>query len=354
MSGLTADQRARACAGRLRPEPPAARGRGGSKPIAFRRATGGEEWDRLVAANAGSTAFHHWRWLQSISRACGWHFLPLIVLDDGEPVGVFPVLLKSRVVRISADVPFPYLGPLVPEAVLPGVLRAFRREQLRRVLPRVIVSFSPRSAQSARRALREARYVWATDTTYVVDVRGRTPEQIEAGCRGDRKRALKRARRDGVSIRPSTREELPALTAALLTEPFLRRGLRNPYPPGIGQVARDLVDGGDAVADTAVVDDTVVGGAVALMDKGTMFNWSDGSLETDHQSKAITAMHTHMIERAASEGFEEYDLVGHVNAGVATFKLSFGAEAREYVSGSSILLPAALVRRLAARRRDHA
>ena len=96
-----------------------------------------------------------------------------------------------------------------------------------------------------------------------------------------------------------------------------------------------------------------MGGAVALIDKGTMFNWSDGSLQVDHQTKTITAMHAHMIERAASEGYEEYDLVGHVNAGVATFKLSLGAEAREYVSGSSILLPGVLVRTLTRWRRSH-
>lgn len=318
--------------------------------IGFRRATDGDEWDRLVTAQPGGTAFHRWRWLHAVSRASGWHLIPLIVLEDREAVGVFPVVIRSRLLRISPVLPFPYLGPVVPDRILSDVLKAFRKEQVRRAIPRVLISFSPRSSPAARVAMTRSRYLWRADLTYVVDLRGKSTETIEAGLRADRRKALRKARRNEVAVRPVERGELAALIPQLQSEAFGQRGLTSPYPAEIGTVVQTLIDSGLGIAEAAIVDGEVAGGMVALLDGTSMLNWTAGCLRVYRGSDANTLLHVHMLRRAAAEGYEEFDMVGHVDAGVASFKSSLGAEAREFVSGSTTLLPDVLVHRLSERR----
>lgn len=316
--------------------------------IRFRRAADGDEWDRLVTAQPGGTAFHRWRWLHAVSRASGWHLIPLIVLEGREAVGVFPVVIRSRLLRISPVLPFPYVGPVVPDLLMPEVLAAFRREQWRRVLPRVLVSFPPRSSAVAREAMIRNRYLWRADLTYVVDLRERSADAIEARLRADRRRALRKARHNEVVVRPAERDELAELIPLLLTEAFGRRGLPSPYPAVIGTVVQELVDSGDAIAETALVGEEVAGGMVTLIDAASILNWTAGCLHAYQDSNANTLLHVHMIEKAATAGYEEFDMVGHVDAGVASFKTSLGAESREFVNGSTTLLPEVVVRQISA------
>ena len=101
-------------------------------------ATSAEEWDAFVAANAGATGYHLWRWRYVFERAFGHDTEYLIARRDGHVVGVLPlVIFRSWLFgRFAVSLPFVNYGGIVAddEAAAHALLdRAIDIARLRRL-----------------------------------------------------------------------------------------------------------------------------------------------------------------------------------------------------------------------------
>ncbi|MFJ4297807.1 lipid II:glycine glycyltransferase FemX [Curtobacterium sp. NPDC089689] len=297
-------------------------------------------WDSLVAASPGGTSFHDWSWLHLMTDMFGWRFTPLLVLRDGEPVGVFPVMMRSSLVPRAVEPPFPYVGPLVPESLLVPTLRAFRSWQVRHGRPLVRFEFGPGVAGSAERALAETRCEWHADRTITVDLVGATPESLTAGMKSNTRYHLRSGLRRGVEVRPALPGEITTLLPQLLEEAYRSRGVPSPYPADLGaRLERWSAGRDDFYASTAVIDGEAVGLLVALASHPVVCGWVGGSLRAHRAASPSTVLYHDALQWALRRGHTSVDLVGYIDDGVAKFKTGFGGKEEPYLRAVSSTVP---------------
>ncbi|WIB79171.1 GNAT family N-acetyltransferase [Curtobacterium sp. MCPF17_002] len=315
-----------------------------STHITFTRATSAAEWDPLVAASPGATGFHDWSWLRLMADVFGWTFHPLVVHENGRSVGVFPVLMRPSLLPRPAEPPFPYVGPLVPDALLGATIGAFRRWQIRHGRPFVRFEFGPGSAEAARRTFTGTRADWKPDRTIIVDLAGCTPETLTAGMKKGARHALRTAERNDVRIRPSLPGELTELLPDVLGEAYTSRGVPSPYPDDIGaRIEAWAVGRDDVYIATAIVGDESVGALVALAGHPVVTGWAGGSLRAHRAANPSTALYHDMLQWALRRGHTSVDLVGYVDEGISRFKKSFGGVEQPYLTVISSLVPDAVL-----------
>ncbi|WIE64854.1 GNAT family N-acetyltransferase [Curtobacterium sp. MCLR17_036] len=309
-------------------------------PIRFSTARDAEEWDALVALSPGATGFHDWSWLQLQADVFGWRFEPLVVSDGDEPVGVFPVLLRSGWTRRPAEPPFPFVGPLVPPALLTSTLRAFRRWQVGHAVPVARFDLGPAVVAAAGVDLARAGVEQTPDRTYVVDLVGSSPEQIVASMKKGARYSLRAAGRNAVEVRPALPGELTALLPQVLGESYRSRGVPSPYPEEIGaRVERWAAGRDDVLVTTAVVAGEPGGVIVALASHPVVTGWAGGTLRAHRAANPSTALFHDLLVWSLRRGHTAVDLVGHVDDGIARFKTSLGATERAFVNVVSSPLP---------------
>jgi lipid II:glycine glycyltransferase (peptidoglycan interpeptide bridge formation enzyme) len=76
------------------------------------------EWDRVVDSSANATLFHRWEWLKTVEKYTRTTLYPIIGIEDGTPIGIFPLFLqKMTVIKLLFSPPpattIPYLGPVM-------------------------------------------------------------------------------------------------------------------------------------------------------------------------------------------------------------------------------------------------
>jgi hypothetical protein len=94
--------------------------------------------------------------------------------------------------------PFPYLGPLVPPALLPATLSALRREARRRRAVGHQQSFSYRITDAPL-----GGFGRATDRSFVIPLSNRSNEDLLAAMHKNRRQEIRRARRAGFEVGPA-------------------------------------------------------------------------------------------------------------------------------------------------------
>ncbi len=325
--------------------------------IQFTKTDNAQLWDPFVKASPGGTGFHDWSWLHFMADAFGWKLDTLIVLRDDQPVGVFPVVMKPSRAPRAVQPPFPYLGPLVPDALLVPTLRAFRSWQLRHGRPFVRLEFGPGVAGIAERALPQTQCTWQADRTITVDLVGATPETLTARMNSNVRYHLRAASRRGVQVRPSLPGEFTTLLPLIMEESYSGRGVPSPYPPDLGARIEKWSEGRDDVyMSTAVVDGQAVGVLVALASQAVVTGWVGGSLRSHRAANPSTVLYHDALQWSLRRGHTAVDLVGYVDEGVSKFKMSFGGKQEPYVTAVSSPVPGfvlsaatAAVRRLRAR-----
>lgn len=298
------------------------------------------EWDALVAQHAGATGFHDWSWLQLMADVFGWRFIPLVVARQGTPVGVFPVVLRPGPIARPADPPFPYVGPLVPGALLPDVLRAFRRWQVRHGVPIARFDLGP-AVTPPDELLSRCGVEWTGDRTYVVDLADSpSPEQLLAGMSRSARHNVRAAERRGVEIRPSLPGEVTAFLPRVLSESYESRGVPSPYPDDIGARIERWAEGRDHVyAATAVVEGELAGVILALAGHPVVMGWAGGTLRAYRSANPSSALYHHIVQWSSAHGHTALDMVGRVDEGISRFKMSMGATERPFVTVVSSPLP---------------
>ena len=307
--------------------------------VAIGRAATPDSWHELVVANGGCF-FHRYEWLTTMADVLGMDFHPLTVLADDTPVGVAPMLVK-RVgpVRTVNWLPFPYVGPLVPAALLPDVLRLLVGwERQRRTVRSQQVLMSTVECTDGYAAHR--------DRTFVVDLRGQDEESLLRNVDAKRRAKIRRARAAGVEIRPATGAEIRELLPAWSAATFAAQGLPAPYPPAAySAVWSEFADRSDARFSAAVIDGATVCVQVSFAGAPRAVAWAMAGAGTKVASFAQPLLYWDTILWAYGLGCAEFDLVGAPTEGVAAYKRDWGARETHY----SVLRRQAAAHRVALR-----
>jgi CelD/BcsL family acetyltransferase involved in cellulose biosynthesis len=284
------------------------------------------DWDDACSTFPMATAFHRYDFLQSVAPSLGCEFVPLRVLSGDRPVGIAPLMVKRIGPFCTINwVPFPYLGPLVPEELLPATLSALHAEARRRRAVCHQQSFSGTTDLG-----RAGGFASSTDRTFVIALSGRSDSDLLAAMQKKRREEIRRAERAGFEIRPARIEDFQDVDA-WLGEVFGAQGLNNTYRAGAcEQVFRALAGASGCTFLAAHRGDQVVGVVVALATAQRAFGWLvaiDPRYRSQHP-QALLTWHTLLWARDA--GVAEFDLVGAPNEGIATYKRRFGAHERSY------------------------
>lgn len=319
--------------------------------VKLKRAANAQEWAAALAQSGGVTPFHEWDWLTAQAALHGWRFEPLIARWGRTLLGAVPLLLIRRGAGWApAPCPFPYVGPIVPDADLQATLRALRRWSAARRVVATRLDFVTAPTRPRAAALAATGCTWREPSTYVVDISHGSVDQLMAGMTAAVRKSIRIAERAGVTITDSTDAEIVELLPALIAEPFDARGLDSPYPASIGQWSVDALRDVPVVALTASVEGRPAGLLLAIGHGDVLYGWVGGAFREFRSQRVSHALHAAMFARAVDAGYRTVDTVGEVDPGVASFKASFGATPVPFTLAEQTTYPLhALVRRIARR-----
>lgn len=305
-------------------------------------------WDRLVRDQPQHTQFHTWDWLELVRSLFQARVDHLLVLVGDKPVGVLPVVRPDRPTLAAAGLPFPYLGPLVPDHLLEAAVRAYRAWQVRHGVGFAVLELPPGVVGAA--AFRSAGASAQTTSTVVVQLpadEARLMDQYTAM----RRRSLRRAERAGAAVRSAVSGDVTALLDGVLEQAYEAHGIPSPYPVGTGAIVEAWMAGRDDVfALTATVGGEPAGVHIVLTGGPAALSWLVACDRRHREAGPNALLYHEALAESVRRGFTTMDLVGRVDDGVARFKTSFGGIEVPYVAGDSFLGPQALRRSLRAAR----
>ena len=306
------------------------------RDVQLLRTSDPQEWTGLLARLDGATPFHSWEWLEWVAPLVNCRFLPLIVADGAAPVGVVPLLLKQRGPFQTANwVPFPYLGPLVPPALLGATLDALRHRARRERLVNLQIAVHPLalSAIDGCSTYDSFRFASHRDETYLIDLVGRDLEEIRGSLsRATRQKLNRLVKRGGIELRPSTAEEVSELLPQIESESLERQGLESAYTVELGVKLATRPPAIPLRITSAVLGGTTVGVAAALGGAITV-GWIGGVLDRYRDTDANIALYWDAIAWAHASGSHHMDLVGVPTPGIGAFKKQFGGTLSLYPVG---------------------
>lgn len=284
------------------------------------------DWEHACGAFPMATPFHRYDFLQSVAPSLCCEFVPLHVLSAGRPVGIAPLMVKRIGPFCTINwVPFPYLGPLVPEELLPATLSALQVEARRRRAVCHQQSFSGRTDHGQAEG-----FTTSTARTFVIPLSGRSDDDLLSAMQKKRREELRRAQRAEFEVGPARIQDFQDVDA-WLGQVFAGQGLRNNYGAGAcEQVFRALAAAPGCAFQVARRGDRTVGVVVALATAQRAFGWLvaiDPRYRSYHPQALLT---WHMLLWARDAGVAEFDLVGTPNEGIAAYKRRFGAHERSY------------------------
>lgn len=277
-----------------------------------------------LADQPGATPFHDHTFLSALAPHLSMEFRALSVDVDGESIGVAPIMVR-RLGPVSSInwVPFPYLGPLVPDEHRTVTLDAVYRLGWRLAAVNHQQSF-------ARSITAPEQLTQFDDVTYVIDVAGRSADELWQSVTPTRRTQIGRAERAGLTVTDGDLSDVAALYPHLAAT-FARQGEPVPYSLGAITSVYQAMRETNSVHITAVRDgDRAVAASVALLGHGTLATWlimSDPAYAKTHASAAAMWRH---ISRASSLGARRLDMVGAPTAGIAEYKQRFGANAESF------------------------
>jgi hypothetical protein len=302
-----------------------ARAEHGRGPVSLTLARNQHEWTAQEDA-PGATVYHSWRFLSWIAPLLGCRFAPLLVQQQGRTVGLAPLLMRWRAGYQTANiVPFPFLGPVVPGELLAATAAVLRRWALRHGVLALQLELHP-TAAGTNEALRAAGYASRSMPTHLVDLAGRSLDQVFASFCSDVRGAVRRSVRRGVTVRTSTAEELRTVLPAVHQEAL---GQPKGYAEAVG---RSLASGRSPVAArcaTALVDERPVGICVTVRGANAM-GWLGGVYRADQNTQANSALTWDAIQWAHAEGCDWIDMGGSPDPGIAAYKRKFKPRIEEH------------------------
>lgn len=315
-----------------------------AKTVSLRPTTDSAVWDDLVHSFHGGLPFHEWAWLDFQEQVLGGVFKRLLVYLDDRPVGILPVPVRSPDRWRKLPVPFPMLGPLVPASLWQETFEAFRRYQLRSGPVTAQLDLGPLIMQEARGAVAAAGCRAHEDATVVVDLSHGSVDELHAAFSSMRRRAIRRAARDGASVRVAEPGEMTRLLPQLLSEAYGAHDVASPYPADIGALLEDWSrDRDDIAVFTGLLEGEPAGMQVVLGSGPTALYWMGASWRRFRGVDVSALLYQRIMEWSIEQGCERIDLCGRVDEGVLKYKLSFGGVERPYLSVESSPMPTGLL-----------
>jgi CelD/BcsL family acetyltransferase involved in cellulose biosynthesis len=284
-----------------------------------------QEWDAL-AVRHGGTFFHRHRFLETMAVGLGLTLDLRIATVDGSPIGAVPLLLKRLGPLTTVNwLPFPYVGPLVPDDARSATLAALSayERSVRCVRAQHVLMITSADAFDGYQA--------SLDRTFVNPVAGRSNEDLLKAMSSNRRGALRRAERAGIQYRHATQHEVTRILPALFGRPFERQGLPAPYSAECFRLTWDqFADDPEVLFQTAEKDGEAIAVQISLAGADRGLGWVMGRVDDAIASDAFVGMCWHTWRWARDRGCREFDLVGAPNEGIASFKRSLGAQERQY------------------------
>jgi hypothetical protein len=285
------------------------------------------DWEEACAAFPQMTAFHRYDFLSTVAPCLQCTFVPLVVTFRQRTVGVAPLLVRQYgPLCVVNHVPFPYLGPLVPAALVPATLAALAQEARRRRALDHYQSFPPSDSPPAADGFRRQ-----VDRTFIIPLRDRSDEDLLQAMNQGRRKEIRRAERMGLRAYPAELQDF-RLMDAWNAELYAGQGLRPVYPPGTYEQIFKALDGTPGSSFYAArMDGRTVGVQINLAASGRVFAWQAGIDGSFSSASPQSVLMWHTAQRARDAGASELDLVGAPSEGIATYKSRLGAEERGYV-----------------------
>lgn len=301
--------------------------------VHFETAGDAGQWSAVLETLEGITPFHQWNWLEWVAPTLNCHFVPFLVIDNaGAARGIAPMLLRRRALWQTANwVPFPYLGPIVPERFHEATFTALQRWAADQRIFNLQVSAHP----SATTALDSEAFCAAhgltvhRDDTYLLQLAGRDLDDVFAGLTRNTRQQLRQLERRGLELRESTTEEIAYLLPEIESETFERQGMHSPYNDELGmRLAHDPP--ALPIRITSAIYEGATVGVLATLGGNIAAGWLGGVLSRYRKTNANIALYWDSIAWAHGNGSEVLDMVGVPTPGIGAFKKQFGGVVHSY------------------------
>jgi len=276
----------------------------------------------------GATVFHSPRWCRALARGLGGPVCVVALVDQqGEMLAAWPACqLAVGPVRMFYGV-FPkgnFVGAAEAVAEHLDGLEAVCRQAGVHLVRMIACEDDPVTDLPHARRARHVRHV--------LDIAGRTPEEVWKGYRKKIRRDVRFAERHGLSVRPMRQEDFPAFHE-MMSEVFVRNAAATGLRPEFYEAVWDeLAADGTAEFLVAEADGRPQAAIVGIHDRTTTYYFA-GCSRTEALRLGPNDLTVHaLIASAARRGAERFDMLSSdtSDAGLIRFKAKWGAEERPF------------------------
>ena len=287
-----------------------------------------DAWDALVAAAPDGEVFHTSAWLDLLERSFRVRSVRLGLVRSGRLVAGLPLLLRRIGPFVVAGSPLynvatPQMGPICQQPEdFEALWMAFEALQARRRVAFAEVIFgSPR----ATRVLDPLGYVIEPSRTLILDLAGRTPDDVWRGFEGRCRTAIRKAERLGVAVSLATDLSFLPDYRALAQLVYSKSRRPPPTPDAFYQILwQRFAPTGALRVLTARYHGETVAAAIFLAHAGRFYYLDGVSNAQGNQVCANNLLQWEALQWALAERLHTYDMVGAGIASIARFKASFG------------------------------
>jgi hypothetical protein len=288
-----------------------------------------DRWAAAARASGQSvTPFHSYPFLTVAAGLTGRWFRPLVVRHAGADVGVAPWLSRRRgPTNLVDELPFPYVGPLVPGPLAGGCLAALWDHGIRTRVVSQEFQFPP-GCDVDLDVLRASGFGLRMASTFIIDTRC-DEEALWAGMDRECRRKIRKSERAGVEVAASAEasETLSRVMGSVFERAGSTWGYQHPLPLRPEHLDRH---GLEAHWTVATLGDTHLGSLLTLLYEGRALGWLGGVLPEHRATNANLAMYWDAISWARGRSAESLDMVGVPSRGIESFKKQFGGRQVDY------------------------
>ncbi|HEV2954291.1 MAG TPA: peptidoglycan bridge formation glycyltransferase FemA/FemB family protein [Candidatus Dormibacteraeota bacterium] len=271
--------------------------------------------------------FHTSSWLALLTEAFGLGVVRLGIEEDGILIAGLPILTRGLgPIRFAGsplyNVATPQMGPLLTPGVTIGtVLAAFEDFQIQNgiALAEMIMG-QPGDDQ----ALARAGYSIEESRTFLLDLEGRSRDDLWAGFATRCRTAIRKAERTGVEVALVASDLFWPEFRSMVEQVFARQGRTPPIPERFHRALGDRYGPEQLWTVLATHRGQAVAAGLFLVHRGRLYYLDGASDPAQKHLCANNLVQWWAIKRALAQGIELYDLVGAGLPGVAQFKASFG------------------------------
>lgn len=286
-------------------------------------------WDAFVRTAPGGEIFHTSAWLRLIAGVYGAEPVRLGLRRDGELVAGIPLLIRRLGPFRLAGSPLPgtttpQMGPLATDdEALANLLEAFDGYQAE---SGISVTHLICSAPVQPSSLVSHGYQVEPHRTMVLDLAGKTENDLWKGFKSECRTAIRKAEKVGVEV--SAASDLSFLDdyLAMSGEVFAKHGRDAPTPRAFYEELwqRCQADGTLRVL-LARHNGAIVSGAMFLLHGNRLYYLDGASYGRGNTLRANNLIHWTILRQAVAEGVELYDMVGADTPELIRFKSTFGS-----------------------------